>query len=69
LFVGNDGLYGPPLTEKLDGKRQDLHQQPECGRLVSSMEYGTPLSVVLGFVFGFGIIIGPIKFWKQFYSV
>jgi hypothetical protein len=26
-FEGNDKLYGPPLTEKLDGKRQDLHPQ------------------------------------------
>ncbi|WJX43045.1 hypothetical protein P8452_30203 [Trifolium repens] len=62
---GNDGLYGPPLTEKLlDGKRQDLHPQPSCGRLVCSNDRNF-LSVELGLVFGLGIIIGPIMFWKK----
>jgi hypothetical protein len=49
------------LTEKLDDKRQDL---PACGRLDCSNDQNF-LSVELGFVFGLGIIISPIMFWKQ----
>ncbi|KAK2379011.1 receptor protein [Trifolium repens] len=64
-FEGNYGLYGPPLTETPNGTRQDeLHPQPPCGRLTCSIEWNF-LSVELGFVFGLGIIIGPIMFWKQ----
>ncbi|GAU38159.1 hypothetical protein TSUD_263830 [Trifolium subterraneum] len=63
-FEGNDGLYGPPLTEKPDGKRQDLLPHPACGRLDCSNDQNF-LCVELGFVFGLGIIIGPIMFWKQ----
>ncbi|CAJ2655896.1 unnamed protein product [Trifolium pratense] len=63
-FEGNDGLYGPPLIEKLDGKRQDWHPQPSCGALICSNDRNF-LSVELGFVFGLGIIISPITFSKQ----
>ncbi|XP_013454872.2 receptor-like protein 6 [Medicago truncatula] len=63
-FEGNDGLYGPPLTVRLDGKRHDLHPQPACGRLTCSIDWNF-ISVELGFVFGFGIVICPIMFWKQ----
>jgi hypothetical protein len=64
-FEGNYGLYGPPLTETPNGTRPDeLHPQPACGRLACSIEWSF-LSVELGFVFGIGVIIGPIMFWKQ----
>ncbi|KAK2379018.1 receptor protein [Trifolium repens] len=64
-FEGNDGLYGPPLTEIPDGKRQDeLHPQLSCGRLACSIDWNF-LSVELGLVFGLGIVIGPLMFWKQ----
>ncbi|XP_045831714.1 receptor like protein 22-like [Trifolium pratense] len=64
-FKGNYGLYGPPLTEIPNGTRQDeLHPQPACGRLACSIDWSF-LSVELGFVFGLGIIFGPIMFWKQ----
>ncbi|KAK2432773.1 receptor protein [Trifolium repens] len=64
-FEGNYGLYGPPLTETPNGTRQDeLHPQPPCGRLACSIEWSF-LSVESGFVFGLGIIIVPIIFWKQ----
>ncbi|KEH28923.1 verticillium wilt disease resistance protein [Medicago truncatula] len=56
-FEGNDGLYGPPLTEKPDGKRND--------ELLSCSTDWKFLSVELGFVFGLGIVIGPLMFWKQ----
>jgi len=67
-FEGNDGLYGPPLTEKPDGKRKDLDPQPTCGGLACSVDWNflsVELSVELGFIFGLGIIIVPIMSWKQ----
>jgi hypothetical protein len=63
-FEGNDGLYGPPLTEKLDGERQDLRPHPACGRQDCSNDRNF-LNVELGFVLGLGIIICPIMFWKK----
>ncbi|XP_045830754.1 receptor like protein 22-like [Trifolium pratense] len=64
-FEGNYGLYGPPLTEIPNGTRPDeVHPQPTCGRLAGSIDWNF-LSVELGLVFGLGIIIGPIMFWKQ----
>ncbi|XP_045830755.1 receptor-like protein 33 [Trifolium pratense] len=64
-FEGNYGLYGPPLTETPNGTRPDeVHPQPTCGRLAGSIDWNF-LSVELGLVFGLGIIIGPIMFWKQ----
>ncbi|XP_058729116.1 receptor-like protein 43 [Vicia villosa] len=63
-FEGNDGLYGPPLIEKQDGERKDLHPQPTCESIVCSIEWNF-LSIELGFVFGLGMIIGPIMFWKK----
>ncbi|XP_058729218.1 receptor-like protein 7 [Vicia villosa] len=63
-FEGNHGLYGPPLIEKPDGRRNDLHPQPTCGRLVCSIDWNF-LSVELGFIFGLGMIIGPTMFWKK----
>ncbi|CAJ2655894.1 unnamed protein product [Trifolium pratense] len=62
-FEGNDGLYGPPLTEKPD-VTQDMPPQPSYGRLVCSNNRKL-LSVELGFVFGLVIIIGPIMFRKK----
>ncbi|XP_058728375.1 receptor-like protein 9DC3 isoform X2 [Vicia villosa] len=66
LFEGNDGLYGLPLTEILNGTSpdQNLPPKPACGRLVCSIDWNF-LSVELGFVFGLGIIIGPVMFWKK----
>ncbi|RHN58903.1 putative leucine-rich repeat domain, L domain-containing protein [Medicago truncatula] len=64
-FEGNKGLYGPLLPEKLNGNRQDeLPLQPACERLACSIDWNF-LSVELGFVFGLGIIICPLLFWKK----
>nr|XP_004516063.1 receptor-like protein 7 [Cicer arietinum] len=64
-FEGNDGLYGSPLIEKPNGKRVDeLYPQPSCRRLACSIEWNF-VSVELGFIFGLGIIIGPLMFLKQ----
>ncbi|KAJ1419317.1 Leucine-rich repeat [Sesbania bispinosa] len=65
-FEGNDGLYGPPLDdERPDTKNQGLPLQPaSCKRLACSIDWNF-ISAELGFVFGLGIVIGPILFWKQ----
>jgi len=59
-FEGNDGLYGPPLTETPNKP----HPQPTCERLAHSIDWNF-LSVELGFVLGLGIIIGPLLIWKK----
>lgn len=64
-FEGNDGLYGPPLTEIPDDKRQDeVHPELACGRLACSIDWNF-LSVELGSVFGLGTVICPLMFWKK----
>ena len=64
-FEGNDGLYGPPLNATLYGKKPDeMHPQQACERLACSIGWNF-LSVELGFIFGLGIIIGPLLFWKK----
>ncbi|AES87005.1 verticillium wilt disease resistance protein [Medicago truncatula] len=60
-FEGNDGLYGPPLTET---PNDGPHPQPACERFACSIEWNF-LSVELGFIFGLGIIVGPLLFWKK----
>ncbi|CAJ1948430.1 unnamed protein product [Sphenostylis stenocarpa] len=57
-FEGNDGLYGPPLIEK-----QKL-LEPECRRLVCIINWNF-ITFELGLIFGLGIVIGPLLFWKQ----
>jgi hypothetical protein len=63
-FEGNYGLYGPPLITKSDDKENGLHPQPACRGLSCSIDWSF-LSVELGSVFGLGIFIGPLMFWKQ----
>jgi len=63
-FEGNDGLYGPPLSKKPNDKRQELHPQLACRRLVCSVDWNF-LSVELGFIFGLGIFMVPIMFWNR----
>ncbi|RHN58970.1 putative leucine-rich repeat domain, L domain-containing protein [Medicago truncatula] len=64
-FEGNDGLYGPSLNVTLYGKGPDkLHSEPTCEKLDCSIDWNF-LSVELGFVFGLGIIITPLLFWKK----
>ncbi|KAL5072937.1 hypothetical protein RYX36_011921 [Vicia faba] len=64
-FEGNGGLYGPPLTEIPDDKTPDeLHPEIVCGRLACSIDWNY-LSVELGSVFGLGMVIFPLMFWKK----
>jgi len=61
-FQGNDGLYGPPLTDEFDGIEPGVLQQHQT--LVSTV-YWNFLSVELGLIFGHGMIFGPLLFWNQ----
>jgi len=61
-FQGNDGLYGPPLTDEFDGRQPGVLQQHQT--LVSTVDWNF-LSVELGLIFGHGMIFGPLLFWKQ----
>jgi hypothetical protein len=67
-FEGNDGLCGPPLTNSCsdDGLQalplpvyESSHSHNE-----SSIDWNF-LSVEMGFIFGFGIFILPLIFWKK----
>ncbi|MED6199213.1 hypothetical protein PIB30_073813, partial [Stylosanthes scabra] len=64
-FEGNDGLYGPPLT--LNDGMHPLPPPPEmppCGSLACEVHWDL-VSAEVGLVFGLGIIIGPLLFWKR----
>jgi Leucine-rich repeat (LRR) protein len=63
-FKGNRRLCGLPL------KSQCSHEQPRLPPPTyeeshKSMIEWNYISAELGFVFGFGIVIGPIMFWKR----
>jgi hypothetical protein len=66
-YEGNIGLCGFPLKEKC------THEEPRSSPPISKethLNSGNAidwnfLSVELGFVFGFGIVIGPLMFWKK----
>jgi hypothetical protein len=63
-FKGNERLCGLPL------KSQCSHEEPrlsppmyeESNRSMIKWNY---ISAELGFVFGFGIVMGPLMFWKS----
>ncbi|KAG2690920.1 hypothetical protein I3760_09G212700 [Carya illinoinensis] len=67
-YKGNKGLCGSPLKEKCNGDGAPTSSPPifeethsHSGILVD----WNVLSVELGFVFDFGIVIGPLMFWKR----
>ncbi|KAK7339918.1 hypothetical protein VNO77_20605 [Canavalia gladiata] len=64
FFEGNDGLYGSPLSES-PSQGDGVH-----GKILPphSREHVVDWNIVsaeLGLVFGLGVIIGPLLFWKQ----
>ncbi|BAT97428.1 hypothetical protein VIGAN_09087200 [Vigna angularis var. angularis] len=61
-FQGNDGLYGPPLTEEQDGTEPGVLQEHQA--TVSTIDWNF-ISVEVGLIFGHGMIFGPLLFWKQ----
>ncbi|XLS48472.1 hypothetical protein HN51_022830 [Arachis hypogaea] len=60
-FEGNNGLYGPPLTKTPD---HGMHTLPPCGSLACEVHWNL-VSAELGSVFGLGIVIVPLLFWKK----
>ncbi|XP_035545705.1 receptor-like protein 6 isoform X2 [Juglans regia] len=66
-YEGNQGLCGLPLKEKCI-EEEPLSPPPTFGetpsesRTVINWNY---LSIELGYVFGFGIFIGPLMFWER----
>jgi Leucine-rich repeat (LRR) protein len=66
-FEGNKGLCGFPLKSKCTYEEPPLspptyeesHSKP---RIAIEWNY---ISAELGFVFGFGVVIGPLMFWKR----
>ncbi|XP_042990779.1 receptor-like protein 7 [Carya illinoinensis] len=66
-YKGNIGLCGIPLEEQCKGDGPGL-STPTSEESDSNSKIGIDwnfISVELGFVFGFGIAIGPLMFWKR----
>ncbi|TYH89577.1 hypothetical protein ES332_D01G272200v1 [Gossypium tomentosum] len=62
-FENNAGLCGPPLKTKC-GSSPAKEDSPSDSETGSSIEWNL-LSVVIGFIFGLGIIIVPLIYWKR----
>ncbi|XP_057745426.1 receptor-like protein 18 [Arachis stenosperma] len=65
-FESNNGLYGPPLTKTPDHGMHTLPPlaMPPCGSLACEVHWNL-VSAELGSVFGLGIVIVPLLFWKK----
>lgn len=67
-YEGNEGLCGFPLKQKCGNDEEPGTSSPEFekshwkSRTVVNWNY---LCVELGFVYGFGMVIGPLLFWKR----
>jgi Leucine-rich repeat (LRR) protein len=66
-YEGNRGLCGIPLKEKCT--REKLGSSPPIfeethSNSTNAIDWNF-LSAELGFIFGFGIVIGPLMFWKR----
>jgi Leucine-rich repeat (LRR) protein len=66
-FKGNKGLCGLPLKSKCTYEEPPLspptyEESRLKSRIVIEWNY---ISAELGFVFGFGVVIGPLMFWKR----
>ncbi|XP_054806291.1 putative receptor like protein 25 [Prosopis cineraria] len=60
-FIGNVGLCGPPLTPNCSSdETPGISRSSHSG---SSIDWNF-ISVELGFVFGIGIVLLPLAFWK-----
>ncbi|XP_004489084.2 receptor-like protein 7 [Cicer arietinum] len=70
-FIGNEGLFGPPLTQNSNGEKgysptqSHGYETDDDDDDESSNIHWNFLSVELGFTFGFGIFIIPIILWKR----
>jgi hypothetical protein len=66
-FQGNKGLCGLPLKSKCTNEEPRLlpptyEKYHSNSRIVIEWNY---ISAELGFVFGFGVVIGSLMFWKR----
>ncbi|KAK4268560.1 hypothetical protein QN277_025202 [Acacia crassicarpa] len=63
-FQGNDGLYGPPLTQSPNnGPQGPMPPTSSANNQAIGFEFIKGLE--LGVIFGLGIIIGPLFFWRR----
>ncbi|MBA0756181.1 hypothetical protein Gogos_000032, partial [Gossypium gossypioides] len=62
-FENNAGLCGPPLKTKcgLPPAKEDSPSDSETGSII----HWNHLSIEIGFIFGLGIIIVPLIYWKR----
>ncbi|TYG84699.1 hypothetical protein ES288_D01G269900v1 [Gossypium darwinii] len=63
-FENNPGLYGPPLTVKCVNASRPKNDSPSDSETGSIIEWNL-LSVEIGLIFGLGIIIVPLIYWKR----
>ncbi|XP_059458307.1 receptor-like protein 6 [Corylus avellana] len=66
-YEGNIGLFGLPLKEKCTCEKAGLSpptSEETHSNFGNAIDWNF-LSAELGFVFGFGIVIGTIMFWKR----
>jgi Leucine-rich repeat (LRR) protein len=67
-YEGNIGLCGIPLKEKCTREEPGLSpptsEETHSNSRINAIDWNF-LSAELGFVFGFGIVIGPLTFWKR----
>jgi Leucine-rich repeat (LRR) protein len=67
-YKGNIGLCGFPLKEKCSSEEPGLSpptsEATHSNSRINAIDWNF-LSAELGFVFGFGIFIGPLLFWKR----
>ncbi|KAF3447714.1 hypothetical protein FNV43_RR08417 [Rhamnella rubrinervis] len=61
-FEGNQGLCGPPLPN-CPGDHVATDTLPQTPKGNSEIEWNL-ISAEIGFIVGFGIVIGPLVFWK-----
>ena len=62
-YEGNIGLCGFPLKEKCTRSSPPTSEESHLNSR-NAIDWNF-LSAELGFIFGFGIIIGPLMFWKR----
>jgi len=62
-FEGNEKLCGPPLTRNCSNIGMPTPETPQS-HSKSSIDWSL-LSAELGFIFGFGVFILPLLFWKR----
>ncbi|GMY25559.1 receptor-like protein 7 [Fagus crenata] len=65
-YEGNKGLCGSPMTAKCQSDKAPPPSAFEETHSNSGIVIGWNfISAELGFIFGFGIVIGPLMFWKR----